>query len=129
MIEMKYTSEHYVKILDKGSYKGFDYAVVSYGTHPCSYIFIPKNHNYYGKSYDEIELDCHDGLTFSQEDLIFNPMVTDNWVIGWDYRHYTDYDGIYEAEFMKEFKKYHKDLKKWTTKELIKEVKKVIEQL
>lgn len=30
-----------IEILDEGIYKGFHYAIVSYGTNPCAYVEIP----------------------------------------------------------------------------------------
>ena len=127
MEQMNYTKERLCKVLHKGEFKGFKFAIVSYGTHPCCYVFLPKEHKYYGKSYDEIDIDCHGGLTYSDNELIFNPLVNDDWVIGWDYAHLNDYSGIYKNEFMREFD--HSKDKKWTTEELFEEVKQVIEQL
>lgn len=127
MEQMNYTKERLCIVLHKGEFKGFKFAIVSYGTHPCCYVFLPKEHKYYGKSYDEIDIDCHGGLTYLNEDLIFNPLVNDDWVIGWDYAHLNDYLGIDEIEFMKKI--VHSQDKKWTTEELFEEVKQVIEQL
>lgn len=122
MEQMNYTKERLCKVLHKGEFKGFKFAIVSYGTHPCCYVFLPKEHKYYGKSYDEIDIDCHGGLTYSDNELIFNPLVNDDWVIGWDYAHYNDYMGYYGSDSFE-------NSKKWTTKELFEEVKQVIEQL
>ena len=122
MKEMEYQKSRYTTILDKGDYKGFNYAIVSYGTHPCCYVFLPKGHKYYGKQCNDIEISCHWGITFSEKDLAFNPIVLkDTWVIGWDYAHCEDYVGYFEDKYS--------SLKKWTTKELQKEVFDVIEQL
>lgn len=139
MLEMNYTNDRYTKVLDKGNYKGFDYAIISYGTHPCCYVFLPRGHKYYGKSYDEINIDCHGGLTYAEDDLSSNPIVTDKWVIGWDYHHCDDYSGLYKTEYLKllnsgkelmdSFAKMNEGVKKWTTQELLQEVKEVIEQL
>lgn len=122
MKQMDYTKESLCKVLHKGEFKGFKFAIVSYGTHPCCYVFLPKEHKYYGKSYDEIDIDCHGGLTYSDNELIFNPLVNDDWIIGWDYAHCNDYIGYYGYDSFK-------NSKKWTTKELFEEVKQVIEQL
>jgi len=127
MKEMFYQQTRGVFVLDKGINNGYKYAIISYGTHPCCYVFLPKGHKYYGKNYDDIDIDCHYGLTFSEDDLPYNPLQNDDWIIGWDYAHCGDYYGIYE---MKELKKFDnsKD-KKWTTKELQQEVFDVIKQL
>lgn len=122
MEQMNYTKERLCRVLHKGEFKGFKFAIVSYGTHPCCYVFLPKEHKYYGKSYDEIDIDCHGGLTYSDNELIFNPLINDDWVIGWDYAHYNDYMGYYGSDSFE-------NSKKWTTEELFEEVKQVIEQL
>lgn len=119
MEQMKYTKERICRVLHKGEYKGFKFVIVSYGTHPCSYVFLPKGHRYYGESYENIDINCHCGLTFSDNDLVFNPLLNEDWVIGWDYAHWGDYMGYYINE----------NDKKWTTEELFEEVKQVIEQL
>lgn len=123
MKEMQYQkTRHTTTILDKGDYKGFNYAIVSYGTHPCCYVFLPKGHKYYGREYDEIDINCHGGLTYSGDDLYCNPVcITDTWIIGWDYAHCDDYTGYFEDEY--------NNLKKWTTKEMQQEVFGVINQL
>ena len=122
MEQMNYTKERLCKVLHKGEFKGFKFAIVSYGVHPCCYVFLPKKHKYYGKSYNEIDIVCHGGLTYSDKELIFNPLVNDDWIIGWDYAHCNDYMGYYGADIFK-------NSKKWTTEELFEEVKQVIEQL
>ena len=127
MLEMVYQKDKTCIVLKKGIYKDLNYVIVSYGTHPCCYIFLPENHKYYGKNYDDIDINCHGGLTFSSNDLVFNPILTNNWVIGWDYAHCNDYMGYFDLDCLKKFD--HLKCKKWTTNELFEDVKKVIEQL
>ena len=120
--QMIYREKETIKILQKGEYKEFKYCIVSYGTHPCCYVFLPKGHKYDGKHYDKIDIDCHGGLTFADRDLFFNPIQTNDWIIGWDYNHCDDYAGYYnDIDNVK--------YKKWSTYELYDEIKKVIEQL
>ena len=125
MLEMEYRTERIVLCLDKGIIDGFNYVIMSYGTHPCCYIQIPKEHRYYKKNYDDIDINCHGGLTFSKSDLYFNP--TESWWIGWDYAHGNDYMGYYGLDCLKGFD--HSNDKKWTTQELLNDVKDVIKQL
>lgn len=66
---------------------------------------------------------CHGGMTYAGKEK------DNKFWIGWDYAHYGDYTGVCEMPILKEFKYLHKNDKKWTTKELIKETKEVIEQL
>ena len=121
MNEMEYTTTRQIIILDRDTYKGIEYAIISYGTHPCAYLILDKENKYYGKDYDEINtLQCHGGLTYSENHLLIdNPLITEKderWVIGWDYAHdgdrYRDTPG-----------------KSWTTQEIIEETHKVIEQV
>lgn len=69
----------------------------------CAYIGVPPEHRYYGKDYNEVDLRCHYGLTFSSEgDGKIRPKGY--WWFGWDYAHFGDvtffdfkeggYDGI-----------------------------------
>ena len=125
MLEMEYSSNRGVTILDKGTYKGFNYVIVNYGTHPCCYVAIPQGHKFFEKHYDDIGIDCHGGLTFSHY-IDFGDGK--EYYIGWDYAHYEDYNGIYELDFLKGFNHNHY-YKKWTTRELLEDVRKVIEQL
>lgn len=93
--EMNYGTTRKCEVLAQGTYRGIDYRVVSYGTHPCSYIRVPDENKFYGKDYDDIPLDCHCGLTFSamfpNEDYKRNDVFSNGFWIGWDYAHYCDY--------------------------------------
>lgn len=54
----------------------------------CGYVGIPPSHPYYGKHYDndEVALDVHGGLTFS--DTFFEGSTT--WFLGFDCGHWND---------------------------------------
>lgn len=121
--EMEYTNDRIIKILAEGTYYNYHFFVVSYGTHPCCYVEIPRQHQFYGKdyNYDGIEdlITCHGGLTFSAGYLPFLGNLEGKWFIGWDFAHWQDYCPYIEGN----------DGKKWTTKELIEEVGNVCEQL
>ena len=121
---MKYTRTRNQIVLDKGTIKGFEYFILSLGSHPTAYVKIPKDHKYYKLGYDDIPIDCHGGLTFASTDFSFNPMdIKDSWWVGWDYAHSGDwYDSTISLPG-------DIDRKKWTTEEILKEVKKVINQL
>lgn len=126
MKEMKYQLNRKIELLDSGKCLDFNYYILSLGTHPTAYIKIPKNHKYYNKDYDEIDIDVHGGLTYSKHYLYTSENEKlDGWFIGWDYAHLGDYLG-YEEMYpsfleMKE--------KKWTTKEIQKEVYEFCKQL
>lgn len=118
MKEMIYKNTREVERLHTTKYKGYRYAILSMGYHPCAYVEVPASHPYFGKSYDECDIDCHCGLTYGRDFLAtFN--VKNTWWIGWDYGHCDDYAGY--APFL--------GGKKWTAAEIDKECKNVIEQL
>lgn len=123
MGEMIYSKSRTTYVLDKGKEGKFNWAIVSYGTHPCAYVRIPKGHKLYGKSYDGMRIDCHGGLTFAGE-LCFD-LFEGNFWIGWDYVHAGDYAGYY----MDNPKLNDGSDKKWTTAEIKKHIMNVIKQI
>lgn len=118
-----------IDMLDEGIYKGFHYVIVSYGTHPCAYIEIPEGHKLYNASNQNefYDIACHGGITYVSTTGLIKPNNEnhrDGHWIGWDYAHVCDYIGYLPVDFT-----ITKSLKKWTTKEILEEVKDVIEQL
>ena len=107
---------HDGRVLYNSKYKGYEYYVVSYGTHPCCYIALNKSNRYYNKGYDDIPLDVHGGLTYSD----FNNFLSDkqDWIIGWDYAHVGDRYGSH-----------YRNGHTWKTTELIRECIKAIDKL
>ena len=116
------------KVLANRKYKGYGYVIITLGSHPCSYILLPKGHKYHGKFYDDIDLRCHGGLTYSRDYLLkksHDNLVTDEeWVIGWDYAHLGDY-----LSFPEMFLEGDDDGHQWTLQELVDEVEETINQL
>lgn len=117
-----------IEILDEGIYKGFHYAIVSYGTNPCAYVEIPGGHKLYDvRNKNELDnIDCHGGITYVSKIGLIKPSNKnhrDGHWIGWDYAHFGDYTYL-PANF-----EIWNEGKKWTTKEIFEEVKDVIEQL
>ncbi len=113
------------EILAEGTYKNYHYAIVSFGTHPCAYVQIPEDHKLYF-IYDEFDpkiesVCCHGGITCISIGGILKGNGGNyregHW-IGWDYLH----PGDYEANM-------HPLGRKWTTKEILDDVKNVIKQL
>lgn len=124
--EMVYQKNRKRELLCSDEYNGFKFYVMNLGTHPTAYVEIPKESYAYNKGYHELEdkIDVHGGLTYSDDFLdISDDERIKGWFIGWDYSHYNDYIG-YEEIFM-----FDMCGKKWTTEEIIKECKNVIEQL
>ena len=60
------------------------------------YVIIPKGHPYHGKSYGDIPVDVHGGLTFAENANALTdwPEITEKdkegWVVGFDTAHYDD---------------------------------------
>ncbi len=51
--------------------------------HLCGYVILNKDNKYFGKHYDEIPVEVHGGLTYSEEE-------DGDWVVGFDCAHYGD---------------------------------------
>lgn len=122
--EMIYKSNLERDILLEGNFKGYHYLIVSYGTHPCAYVELKDNeYELYPSDKKWFELvDVHGGITYTGNlhHLLEN---TNKHFIGWDYAHCEDYVGYFgDDKAFTEFKKY-------TVKDIMKDVKKVINQL
>lgn len=71
-------------------YKGFPCVVLFMPMgYRCGYVGIPKESKFYGKSYDDIPVDCHCGLTYANKRLHLQN-DTSTWWIGFDCRHACD---------------------------------------
>lgn len=125
MKEMEYIGfkKNYREILDQGNFYGFNYYIMNLGTHPCCYVKISKNHAFFKKGYDDIDIDCHGGLTYASNYLmgVDTDALDENWYIGWDYAHFGDY--MYFKKNMK------LDGHKWTIDELREDAEEVCKQL
>ena len=136
MKEMVYTDRMTKAVLlANDTYKGYEYVVLSLGSHPCAYVVLDEGDKLFGLDYDDInenfDVYCHYGLTYSEDYLSFLEFsnkykcdvkvgIHNKWVIGWDYGHMDDYTGFCG------------DIlggKKWTTEEIVGECKEFIEQL
>lgn len=53
-----------------------------FGGHLCGYVRIPHNHPYHHKKYEDMDIDCHYGLTFGE--------LSDGHWIGFDCAHMED---------------------------------------
>ena len=132
MKEMEYGNNKF-EILDKGNYKGKDYVILNMrGSHPCAYV--QSNINYYDREkYPGYDEPAHCGFTFyntlshwqykvnldEETKKLFN-----KYFVGWDYGHFGDYTAPffdYPEELLST------EDKKWTTKEILDNVKEVIE--
>jgi hypothetical protein len=120
MMEMVYGEKRLSppEVLYSEEYKGYKFYILNLGTHPCAYVKIPMGDKFYNVEYDDVDIDCHCGLTYSNKSL--RSVDESGWFIGWDYAHYGDYTGSLG---------WVPEDKKWTTLEIYNECKNVVEQL
>lgn len=78
---MVYSSRRSFGILAYDTYKGYEYLVISYGTHPCAYIRADKLTK---KQIDYINENCHGGITFRKQSMGNNIKNVEGEWIGWD---------------------------------------------
>ena len=129
MKEMIYNVLPKRELLDSGIYNGFKYYIMNLGMHPTAYVEIPENHKYYhDRNYDKMYIHVHGGLTYSDNHLwIAENEAIAGWFIGWDYGHAGDYCGFYDLQ--EDTKWFNDKNKKWTTEEILEDVKSGCEQL
>lgn len=127
MKEMIYKPKSEIEYLDKDSYNGIDYIIVSYGTHPCAYIRIPETSKFYNidcsDAPDEISDVVNGGLTWSGP--LSGCLNELGFYLGWDYAHIDDFTGT-DLMFPPNLRV---GGKKWTTEEILDEVKAAIDIL
>jgi len=54
------------------------------------YVRIPEGHPYYGKNYEDIPVDVHGSLTFSNHIFGKDEYFSDGYWVGFDTAHYSD---------------------------------------
>ncbi len=101
-------------IMAEGEIDGYQFYVVSYGSHPCAYVRsdVPE------KVQDEIEV--HGSITFAGK--AFKEFPVKGQYIGWDYNHYNDYNESPYGMLLC-------GGKRWTMDEIMDDVRDVIRQL
>ena len=126
---MEYKAKGSFEVLADDNYKGYRFFIISYGTHPCAYVALPKTSKFYGKYYedrifDDLNIHVHGGLTYSGMGLK-GLLEEKAYLIGWDYAHYRDFTGYaFSNPFF-----LAGDEKKWSTEEIFEEVKDVIDEI
>jgi hypothetical protein len=80
-----------------------------FGGYLCGYVAVPFGHPYYQKRYEDMDIECHGGLTFGE--------CADSHWIGFDCSHSMDYSPSLEylkktATWMKDFRDREEELKK-----------------
>lgn len=123
---MIYSIKSTCEILAHDTYCGYEFCIINRGTHPCAYIRIPNDNKLYHFYSDVLEnvMLCHGGITWESNRVNGLPKENKNnkkW-LGWDYAHCCDY-------FPYDFNPNDDTCKKWTTEEIFKEIKEVIDRL
>jgi len=102
--EMVYGYESKNEVLISGKGCGFEFKIMNYGTHPCSYIrFTVKEAHALGWEDEEIDewdsgycykLNCHGGCTYTDAQDPETKKKEDGYIwAGWDYAHAGDFMG------------------------------------
>lgn len=122
---MIYCTSPRQRVLGRGEYQGYKWTILNLGAHPVAYVQIDQGHpllaHHNGSAlYTEgpiYELGnfVHGGITWFDKDN------NNNYQIGWDYTHYGDYSTLPLVS--------SPDDKKWTTKEIYKDVVALIDAL
>ena len=78
-------------------YRGYPCVVIFHTLgHRCGYVGLPRSNRYFGCDYEEIDIDCHGGLTYATDEL-YEQSDVDRWWIGFDCAHCDDakdYDSL-----------------------------------
>lgn len=126
MKDMIYKANRTFEILAHGTHMLTEYWVVSMGTHPCAYIDATNFPD--GAFNDNREI--HGGITYDEDRLqnVWDKAFDDfepnkKRFIGWDYAHAGDH-----IEFPSGIPHFMEQSHKWTTEEIVEEVKAVIRE-
>jgi hypothetical protein len=115
------------KIVKCGIYENLRYYIKDGKVCPLAYIALPYSSPHIDKPYDDIDVDCHGGLTYSGELYDHKGNKVENFVIGWDYGHYGDFIGTeaIPADIIQTMNLLQ-EVHKWTIEEIEDEIKGVI---
>jgi hypothetical protein len=130
------------KIEKEWIHKGLHCAVVMArpAAHRCGYVRVPPSHPAFQQKYDEIDVNVHGGLTFSELEPCIEHPDGQGWWLGFDCAHY--YDSPYDTnadrstldaatQGLLEFYDQRLQSKEhyWTEREVIQETEKLADQL
>lgn len=79
-------------VISKGEHHGFEWMVIHNGSgYRCGYVRVPSGHPWHGKSYHDLGVEIHGGLTFAEADVPCDAPGADNdWWLGFDCAHSFD---------------------------------------
>ena len=127
-------------VLKEGIIDGFQFAILTLGSHPCAYIGIDSTHKFFGLEYDEIgeefdyPIEVHGGLTYTDDHVSEVESDGFRWWVGWDYGHSGDFHDNSELRMFNAITDrvqgmYGKGDRRWLLDEIYTEVLAIIEQL
>ena len=127
--EMEYAVGRLPKpeVIADGTYKDIDFKVLNLGSHPVAYIHFSEDSELGkaldGKDYDTLNEFCSSGhMDWTYDGDLSNVGDNRNWY-GWDYAHFTDYVSFGSPLLG------GMDGRKYTTKEIVNDVKNCIDHL
>ena len=82
IVEFTYKG-HQCKVFRVVAREPYARPVCMFGGHLCGYVRVPADHPYHYKKFEDMEIDCHHGLTWGE-------CSNGHW-IGFDCAHSTDY--------------------------------------
>lgn len=82
--------------VEQFEFGGYTCIIAAYMAHYNGYVVLTKESKYYGVDYNDIPIECHGGLTYSNYDQ------DKNWEIGFDCAHFDD---LYEPSGLPENEK------------------------
>ncbi len=122
MTEMVYKPRKELEILAEGEYEKFKYVIISQGLYPMAYI--ENKFEFNTLTFAQDYASPHGSFTYLGK-AYWNDNDKSNY-LGWYYGHKYDFNGydlVFEAD------KQNKTAKKWTTQEIIDEIKIVINEM
>ena len=116
MKEMVYKEEFKKELLHSAEYKGFKFAIYSYGVYPMA--FVENKPKFKDTIQANESVSVHGKVTFIGK--LQNDSSTEYF--GWDYGSQVDFVGYYDPKRFSTFKK-------WSITEVFDEIKKCIDKL
>lgn len=76
-----------IELIERSKYQGYDYVILNiHGSHPCCYVKLPFEHKLAKialENYDELEINCHGGITYAEKFLRLSGHINEegtDWV-------------------------------------------------
>lgn len=98
LLRFSVTSPKEPKLLKEGIHNGLQYRIIQGPFSINGYVAVSKTHLYYGKHYNDVNVEVHGGLTFNQQGDDNDDLYPDStlWWFGFDTAH--GFSGIWSME-------------------------------